>query len=396
MRARGFSLVELSIVVLVIGIVLTMGIGAWTANLENQAHAATAQRQAAINDALSGYFRRNKRLPCPDTDLTPFTPPDGQENRTGTSPFPCVAGFGVLPYVTLGLARDVARDGWGNLFSYHVSNTFNAPPGVNYDWTVTQNFNVGNAGGLTVKDRNPTELTVGSNVVAVVVSHGRNGFGAYTVGGTRNTPPPIGSDEGANTNGSNTYYRREPTTNDAATGGPFDDQVMFITAANLLDPLFRDGTLKETKVMLQELLDKQKKLLIGYAIGYTSSYGGAGCNSVGSYPRCRVILAADTSDGYVDAGNSNANGLVPYLDLGLTLADAVDPWGQRLRYTLNNTTVISTGPGGGLSGSSPSGNFVVMTLMSRGPDLIEGTADDISVPVTAAEIRSFMIGLLPP
>lgn len=45
---RGFSLVELSVVVLIIGIIMTMGIGAWTANLENQAHSATAQRQAAI------------------------------------------------------------------------------------------------------------------------------------------------------------------------------------------------------------------------------------------------------------------------------------------------------------------------------------------------------------
>ena len=113
MRARGFSLVELSVVVLVIGIVLTMGIGAWTANLENQAHAATAQRQAAIKEALTGYLRRNNRLPCPDTD---FTAPDGVENRTttGDPATACSAAFGILPYTTLGLARDAARDGWGN------------------------------------------------------------------------------------------------------------------------------------------------------------------------------------------------------------------------------------------------------------------------------------------
>ena len=76
---RGFSLVELSVVVHIIGIIMTMGIGAWTANLENQAHSATAQRQAAIKEALTGYLRRNNRLPCPDND---FTAPDGVENRT--------------------------------------------------------------------------------------------------------------------------------------------------------------------------------------------------------------------------------------------------------------------------------------------------------------------------
>src|SRR5688500_14370425 len=122
---RGFSLVELSVVVLIIGIIITMGIGTWTANLENQAHAATAQRKLAIKDALTGYLRRNNRLPCPDADFTAF---DGLENRAtpGNPATACSAAFGILPYVTLGLSRDAVRDGWGNFFSYHVSNNPNA------------------------------------------------------------------------------------------------------------------------------------------------------------------------------------------------------------------------------------------------------------------------------
>jgi prepilin-type N-terminal cleavage/methylation domain-containing protein len=409
-RARGFSLVELSIVVLVIGIVLTMGIGAWTANLENQAHAATAQRQAAIKEALIGSLRRNSRLPCPDTDVGA---PDGNENRTPTNDptNPCFARFGVLPYVTLGLARDAVRDGWGNFLSYHVSNTpsttTTTPPNLNADWTLTANFFPGNTGTITVNDRNgATVNAIATNVVAVIVSHGRNGFGAYTIGGTRNTLPAAGTDELDNTNGTadTTYFRRDATISDAATGGAFDDQVMFLTAADLLDPLIRDGTIKPANpATVQELLQKQKQVLIGYSIGYQSNWGGPDCNTcrhtacgapVTSTPRCRVVLAADTSDGYVDAGNTNANGLVPYLDLGLTLANAVDPWGQRLRYTLN-TTVISTGSGGGFSNTSPTGNFVAMTLTSRGPDRADGGGDDSSLQVTVAEIRSFMVGLLP-
>jgi prepilin-type N-terminal cleavage/methylation domain-containing protein len=393
MRSRGFSLVELSIVVLIIGIVMTMGIGAWTANLENQAFSATAQRHAAIKDALTGYIRRNNRLPCPDTD---FTAPDGVENRTtaGNPATACSARFGILPYVTLGLARDAVRDGWGNFFSYHVSNT----AGGITDWTLTATFYTGNTGIITVNDRNGVTVTpLATNVVAVVVSHGRNGFGAYGVGGTRNSLPAAGTDELDNTNGTadTVYFRREITTSDAATGGAFDDQVLFLAASDLLDPLFRDGTLKSPQAAVQELLQKQKQLLIGYSMGYLNpSYGGGGCTDWGFNPRCRVVLAADTADGYVDGGNSNANGLVPYLTLGLALSSAIDPWGSRLRYTLD-TTVIYTDWGGGMSSSYPAASTVAMTLTSRGPDRADGGGDDISLQITVGEIRASMIGLLP-
>lgn len=393
MRNRGFSLVELSVVVLIIGIVMTMGIGAWTANLENQAHAATAQRQNAIKEALTGYIRRNNRLPCPDTD---FTAPDGVENRAtpGNPATACSARFGIIPYLTLGLARDAVRDGWGNFFSYHVSNT----AGGITDWTLTASFRTGNTGTITVNDRNGATVTaIATNVVAVVVSHGRNGFGAYSVGGTRNTLPAAGTDERENTDGTanTTYFRREATTDDAATGGAFDDQVMYLGAADLLDPLFRDGTLRSPQAAVYDLLQKQKQLLIGYSMGYNNpSYGGSSCTSWGASPRCRVVLAADTSDGWVDGGNGNANGLVPYLDLGLSLSDALDPWGMRLRYVLNGT-VIYTDWGGGISSTYPSASTIAMTITSRGPDLADGGGDDISVSVTVAEIRTFMVGLLP-
>jgi prepilin-type N-terminal cleavage/methylation domain-containing protein len=392
---RGFSLIELSVVVLIIGIVMTMGIGAWTANLENQALAATAQRQAAVKEALIGYLRRNKRLPCPDTD---FTAPDGVENRAtaGNPATACSARFGVLPYVTLGLARDAVRDGWGNFYSYHVSNT----TGGITDWTLTATFYPGNTGTLTVNDRvGGTATAIATSVVAVVVSHGRNGFGAYTIGGTRNTLPAAGTDELDNTNGTadTTYFRREATTSDAATGGAFDDQLMFLTAADLLDPLFRDGSLKPPQTAVYELLQKQKQLLIGYSMGYNNpSYGGSGCTSWGTSPRCKVILAADASDGYVDGGNSNANGLVPYLTLNASspLSDALDPWGMRIRYVLD-TNVIYTDWGGGISSSYPSGSVVAMTLTSRGPDRADGGGDDISITVTVSELRTYMVGLLP-
>jgi prepilin-type N-terminal cleavage/methylation domain-containing protein len=399
MRARGFSLVELSIVVLVIGIVLTMGIGAWTANLENQAHSATAQRQATIKEALTGYLRRNSRLPCPDTD---FTAPDGIENRAtaGDPTTACTAAFGVLPYVTLGLARDAVRDGWGNFFSYHVSNTniTAASSGnwsANTDWTRTAWFRPGNAGLITVNERSGATVTpVATSIVTVVVSHGRNGLGAYTIGGTRNTLPAVGADEEDNTDGDTTYFRRELTADDAATGGPFDDQVLFLSANDLLEPLFRDGSLRAPASVTNDALQKVKLTVIGHAMGFLSGHGGSTCTNASATVKCRLIVSADISNGVSEAGNNDA--LLPYVDLGMSLSEAMDPWGMRYRYK-PNTAVITNGWGYGIGSGAPSANTLAMQIYSQGPNRTDdgGVGDDISVSVAVGEVRGYMATLLP-
>lgn len=400
MRARGFSLVELSVVVLVIGIVLTMGIGAWTANLENQAHAATAQRQAAIKEALTGYLRRNRRLPCPDTD---FTAPDGVENRTtaGDPTTACSAAFGIVPYTTLGLARDAARDGWGNFFSYHVSNT-NITAGGNHnwsansDWTRSAWFRTGNTGVITVNDRSGATVTaIATNAVAVIVSHGRNGFGAYTVGGTRNTLPSTGTDEDSNTNAGTTYYRREVTTDDAATGGPFDDQVLILTAGDLLEPLFREGSLRSPAALANDTLQKIKLAVIGHAMGFLSNYGESDCTSTAPpKAKCRMVVSADTADGGAEMGNSD--GLMPFINIGIPLTEALDPWGMRYRYK-PNLAVITNASGYGISSMLPAANTIAIHIYSQGPNRTDdgGLGDDIAISVSVSEVRGYMANLLP-
>lgn len=402
MRARGFSLVELSIVVLVIGIVLTMGIGAWTANLENQAHAATAQRQATIKEALTGYLRRNSRLPCPDTD---FTAPDGIENRAtpGDPTTACSAAFGVLPYVTLGLARDAVRDGWGNFFSYHVSNTniTAASSGnwsANTDWTRSAWFRPGNTGLITVNERSGATVTpIATSIVTVVVSHGRNGRGAYTIGGTRNTLPAVGTDEENNTDGNTTYFRRELTTDDAATGGPFDDQVLFLSANDLLEPLFRDGSLRAPAAVTNDALQKLKLAVIGQAMGYSSTYGGSTCTNSSASVKCRVIMSADTTDGFGSNEIGNIDAYVPYKDLGLSLAEAIDPWGLRYRYKPNSSVILPSSWGYGIGSGAPSANTLAMQIYSQGPNRTDdgGLGDDISISVAVGEVRGYMATLLP-
>jgi type II secretory pathway pseudopilin PulG len=71
-----------------------------------------------IDNAIQGYLKVNKRLPCPDTDG------DGLENRddNGTASDPtddsCTSYQENLPFATLGLTSD--EDAWKNRLYYGV------------------------------------------------------------------------------------------------------------------------------------------------------------------------------------------------------------------------------------------------------------------------------------
>ena len=378
----------------IVGAMMTAGLVALNVLQRNQASSSTTQRQVTIRDALIDYLRKNSRLPCPDTN---FTVLDGIENRTtaGNPATACSAVFGIVPYATLGLSRDAAQDGWGNFFSYHISNT----AGANTDWTITANFNAGNTGLLTVNTRVAgTATLVASAVVAVVVSHGPNGFGGYTVGGTRNTmPSPTTTDESSNARANAvslvTYYQRDLTTDDAATGGAIDDIVLFITADDLLRPLFKDGSLLSPAAHVSAEMQKIKLALIGYAMSTPHSKGDTDCSNNSGTLKCRNLPYAD-SDSNGSQNSGTTIGTVPYNDLGISAVDGTDPWGMIYRYTVD-ATAASTSNGSGISSAQPSNTTILITLTSYGPNRASGGGDDITVTVSAAELRGYISQLLP-
>ncbi|HMA89615.1 MAG TPA: type II secretion system protein [Burkholderiales bacterium] len=428
-RVAGFSLVEMAVVTLLVAIFLTMGLAAFRASQDAQAVSTTLAKQNAIKDALIGYLRRNGRLPCADID---FSSPDGIENRstagdptTACATSPSNARFGLVPYNTLGLARDAAVDGWGNFFSYQVSNSFpteafnpgtpsyNTPiPAPYRDWTLSANFRSGNTGEITVNDRDATGTVIAAatNVVVVIVSHGPNGYGAYTISGTRNSLPS-GADELENTNGGTdtVFFSRTPTTDDAATGGAFDDRVMFLKAEDLLGPLFKDGSLKPPAAQLADTFQRIKnaigQYLLAYPVPYASysspynvSYGTSNCSATVSPPGtpwCRRIPLADVYNGDGNAGNNAPlyDGGVPYANLGMGWSDVWDPWGRPIRYTVN--PLIQSVATNGISSTVPAGLNLAYTLQSFGPDRTPGGGDDLSVTVTVTDLRNGLTGVLP-
>lgn len=235
----GFTLAEMAIVVLLISIAMTMGLKMVTAKLENAAYSETKAKQEQIKIALISYLRTNKKLPCPDNKAGVA---DGLEVSPCTAD--AAAGYGVVPWQALGISRDTAQDGWGNYFTYKVANgvamknwtstTLTTPFDINELTTPTDALTIQESNGGTTK------------AVVVVLSHGKNGFGAKTVRVAARMPTAgAGADELTNaTNTTTTFVRRPFTEDPGATGGAYDDLVAYVAPQELLQPLVSEGTLK--------------------------------------------------------------------------------------------------------------------------------------------------------
>lgn len=131
-RSRGFSLVELSIVLIVLGIIISIGFKLLP-NLVNRAEATkntTALERA--RDALVGFAATHHRLPCPAATVTGANA--GQETL-GTFPLTCANAVGYLPYNTLGLTDGL--DAYKRPLRYGVT--------TDYTTSTTARGNDGNA-----------------------------------------------------------------------------------------------------------------------------------------------------------------------------------------------------------------------------------------------------------
>lgn len=217
-NVRGFTLVELAISLAVIGLLLGMLIVPLNAQVDQRRMSDTQKELQLITEALMGFAVANGRLPCPAVPSTANTTAGaGLESRalgtcTGAAPLPLE---GVVPWATLGVPE---TDAWGRRFTYRVITMFADDPagGMQSTFLLTDN------GTITITNG---AANIATNVVAVVISHGKNGVGAYQMDGTKLAGAT--GDELSNSNAAdNTFVSR--------TNAPdFDDLVAWISP-NLL------------------------------------------------------------------------------------------------------------------------------------------------------------------
>jgi prepilin-type N-terminal cleavage/methylation domain-containing protein len=256
----GFTLVEMAVVLVIFGTLLGAGLKLLTVQVERSAIELTKQRQETVKQALISYLGRMGRLPCPDQNAIP----DGMDNadRTATTPATCLAQFGAIPYIDLGLDRDTALDGWDNYMVYGVSpdwqNSYNPVSNSQYQNTTPSNVYWPGArpGRITLFDRIPatnasTTITAnpatGTGAAAVILSYGHNGAGARNLSNNINVAPSAGTDEEMNTLFTGMQVaKREYTDQDIAVYGAFDDIVLPISATDFLAPLVKSGAIQDT------------------------------------------------------------------------------------------------------------------------------------------------------
>jgi type II secretory pathway pseudopilin PulG len=298
-RQGAFTLAEMAIVVVLAGIILTLGLKMTKANLTNGAYLLTASNQAQIKLALINYMRTNGVLPCPDQHAYGSA-------QAGTSSSPCIAsaaaGSGRVPWATLNISKDTVVDGWGNFFTYRVAN---GTAGIVKDWTsktAANSFDINelktSSAAMTIMQGDGSSATVQVTNLAVVaiVSFGPNGYGALTQQGAATsvtTPPAANTDEVTNATAGSIKFVIRPYAQTAAVGGPFDDRVVYMIPQDILEPLVTEQSLSTCRAYCLPCVGSDLPASSPYCTGAgtpSTAIGQPACtNATTPYPGCGVM-----------------------------------------------------------------------------------------------------------
>ncbi len=218
----GFSLIEIAIVLIIIGLISGMALPALISMLDWQKAATTAQNQEKILYALASYAIQNKSLPYAANPGNSYGKQDVTARRRR----------GIVPYADLGLPESVAKDGHRHWFTYVVDHDYAISPEKPHGRSPMQNLKsklCEMPHSSTYLHLSPLHIKDGQkNIALALISHGSEGRGAY--------PNPLGSglmgsDEKQNATSDKEIIDR-PISQDPQN--PFSHKVVWVTASNLL------------------------------------------------------------------------------------------------------------------------------------------------------------------
>ena len=241
-RANGFSLIEMAFVLVIVTLLLGGLLVPFATQVEQKRIVETQKAMEEIKEALLGYALTNKQLPCPATSAT-----DGIALATCTLSGTAVSVTGYLPWATLGVNRS---DAWGRLYRYAVSLDFTttiALPTYNSTGTcLTPSCSVID---INTRSSDGTPTTLASNTVALVISHGKNGYGGMSDDGLSAIAPATSTDENTNAVATNNFMTRAivpPSSPCGALNQPFcefDDIVTWLSPNVLFNRMVAAGQL---------------------------------------------------------------------------------------------------------------------------------------------------------
>ena len=280
-KKTGYSLLEVSIAMLIIGILLTSGSVLFSKLSQNQnikqAQLVTLERTDKIYKAILNYLSENHRLPCPAKLNSSYNDADyGNESRvegdcnddaeqSTTNPDANNLGatgnmkilYGMIPINVLDLDKKDAEDGYGNKFSYIMVKEFGtktpdntAEIGFEYLAGSSRLGDPVTIDYINVKSR---AATLSNKSIMLIISHGENGLGAY-IPDSGIQKPTVGVINDENSNIYKADYNRiffadsdeSKTANNETLF--FDDYVIFKNK----DQLLRDAEMEFIKCGIQQ------------------------------------------------------------------------------------------------------------------------------------------------
>jgi prepilin-type N-terminal cleavage/methylation domain-containing protein len=257
----GFTLVEMAVVLVIVGLLMASLLLPLGAQLEQRQISDTRARLEDAREALIAFAIVNGRLPCPATTTSAgLEAPVAPVNGVCTNPW---GGF--LPARTLSFNPQspdgYAIDAWNNPIRYAISNAssslFTSPPATGIK-SVVQASGFGDSslqpdlrvcsdaiGSTSTACAAGKDVTSAASVVAIVYSVGKNfaSVGATGIDEAANWNPNPADPTKLTTLSSDRVFVSHTPTPAGAPGGEFDDIVLWIPVATLFSRMIAAGTL---------------------------------------------------------------------------------------------------------------------------------------------------------
>jgi len=244
---KGFTLIELAVVLVVVGIILGGFIGTLTSRINVTKKSDALSDLEDIKQSMMAYSFVNGYLPCPDCavvagDCTAALVGDGiSDYNVGNARCSLNEAVGHVPWVTLGLGRG---DSWGNHYRYAVQNEY-ADESVVFTLSSSAGIASIKEPDFAADNTGATAHSLAENIVAIIFSHGSNGYGAISEDNLARTAIPAANvDELENTDNDAEYYMRPETSAETTIAGKeFDDIVIWISEFELKAKMVEAGKL---------------------------------------------------------------------------------------------------------------------------------------------------------
>jgi prepilin-type N-terminal cleavage/methylation domain-containing protein len=267
-RPHGFTLTELAVVLVLVGLLIGGAIMTFSAQVEQRTREETLRRLNAAAESIVAFAIVNKRLPCPARFTSAGSHSQGQESFCVTATGTCAGSEtttvqahgncsnfydGFVPAASIALqpvdSSGFAVDTWGNRLRYAIARDNTGcsptPPANTRIWTSQANLK---SYGVSCRPNDldlcaPTDTTTACTAANRVVSTQTVGFVVYSSGKNGALPAASqGPHEQANTDGNAAFISRTPSGSDSGQG-LYDDVIVYVPVGVVYSKLVAAGVL---------------------------------------------------------------------------------------------------------------------------------------------------------